>query len=125
MKVSIIIVRILVGLLFLFASTVVLFKLMPIPEAKGAVKVFMNGVLATGYLFPLIQITELLCALAFLSGRLAKLATVVIFPITLNILFYHIFVMPEGLPLAVVMMAANLFLAYCYRDNYKSLLEWK
>ncbi len=122
MKIAIIIVRILMGLMFLFASIVVLFNLMPHPEMKGNAKLFMDGIMATGYFMPLLKVTELACGLALVAGRFVPLATVVIFPITLNILFYHVFVAPEGLPVAIPLMLANLFLAYACRKNYKTLL---
>jgi len=79
MKIATTIVRILMGLMFLFASIVVLFKLAPQPELKGSQKLFMDGIAATVYFMPLLKITELTCALAFLSGRFVPLATVVIF----------------------------------------------
>jgi putative oxidoreductase len=125
MKIAAIIVRTLMGLLFLFASIVVLFKLMPQPEPKGAVKIFMDGIQATIYLLPFIKITELVCGIAFVSGRFVPLATVVIFPITLNILLFHAFVAPEGLPTAILLLLGNLFLAYFYRQNYKTLVAAK
>jgi putative oxidoreductase len=113
------------GLMFLFSSVVVLFKIMPQPELKGSVKVFMTGVEATHYLLPLIKITELVCSIAFLSGRFVPLATVVIFPIILNILLFHAFVAPEGLPVAILLLLGNLFLAYYYRKNYATLVAAK
>ncbi len=122
MKIATIIVRILLGLLFLMASVVVLFHLAPEPELKGSVKVFMDGVTASIYLLPLIKITELACSIAFLAGRFVPLATVVIFPITVNIVFYHAFVDPSGLPVAIFILAANLFLACAHRKNYRTLL---
>ena len=122
MKIAIIVVRILMGLMFLFASIVVLFNLMPHPEMKGNAKLFMDGITATGYFMTLLKTTELVCGLAFVVGRFVPLATVVIFPITLNILFYHVFVAPEGLPVAIPLMLGNLFLAYACRRNYKMLL---
>ena len=125
MKIAIIIVRILMGLMFLFASIVVLFNLMPHPEMKGNAKLFMDGIMATGYFMTLLKVTELVCGLAFVAGRFVPLATVVIFPITLNILFYHVFVAPEGLPVAIPLMLGNLFLAYACRKNYKTLLAAK
>jgi putative oxidoreductase len=125
MKIAIVIVRTLMGLMFLFASIVVLFKLMPHPEMKGNAKLFMDGITATGYFMPLLKITELVCGIAFVSGRFVPLATVVIFPIILNILFYHAFVAPEGLPVAIPLMLGNLFLAYACRKNYKMLLAAK
>ena len=125
MKIIVIIVRLLMGLMFLFSSVVVLFKLMPQPELKGAVKIFMQGMEASVYLLPLIKVTELLCGIAFLLGRFVPLATVVIFPITLNILLYHAFLAPEGLPVAIPIFLANLFLAYAYRKNYAAMLVAK
>jgi len=125
MKIAIIVVRILMGLMFLFASIVVLFNLMPHPEMKGNAKLFMDGITATGYFMTLLKTTELVCGLAFVVGRFVPLATVVIFPITLNILLYHVFVAPEGLSVAIPLMLGNLFLAYACRRNYRMLLAAK
>lgn len=122
MKIAVIIVRSLLGLLFLFSSIVVLFKLVPQPPLTGGSKLFMEGLVASIYFIPLLKITELLCGLAFISGRFVPLATVVIFPVVLNILLYHAFLAPEGLPIAILLLLANLFLAYAYRKNYALLV---
>jgi uncharacterized membrane protein YphA (DoxX/SURF4 family) len=125
MKIAVIIVRVLMGLLFLSASIVVLFKLVPQPEQTGNVKIFTDGVNATRYLMPLIKITELLCGIAFVSGRFVPLATVVIAPIIVNIFFFHAFVDTSGLPVSIFLVLANIFLAYAYWDKFKPLLEAK
>jgi uncharacterized membrane protein YphA (DoxX/SURF4 family) len=125
MKIVIIIVRVLLGALFIFSSVVVLFKLMPQPVPTGAAKTFMEGLAATGYLLTLIKVTELVCGIAFVVGRFVPLAIVIIFPISLNIFLYHAYVGHEGLPVAVFVLAANLFLAYAYRKHYKSMLVSK
>lgn len=125
MKIALIIVRVLMGLLFLFSSVAFLFKLVPQPELKGGVKLFMEGIEATVYLMPLIKITELVCAIAFLSGRFVPLAAVVLFPVTLNILLFSAFLAPEGLPIGVLVVAGNLFLAYACREHYRTLLVAK
>lgn len=122
MKIAVIIVRTLLGLLFLFSSIVVLFKLVPQPPLRGGSKLFMEGLVASVYFIPLLKITELLCGLAFISGRFVPLATVVIFPVILNILLYHAFLAPEGLPIALLLLLANLFLAYACRKNYALLV---
>jgi len=125
MKIAVIVVRVLMGLMFLMSSVVVLFKLVPQPALQGDVKVFNEGMAASVYLVPLIKVTELLCAIAFLSGRFVPLATVIIFPLTVNILLYHAFLMPEGLVVAILLFLGNLFLAYAYRTNYATLLRAK
>lgn len=125
MKVALIIIRLLMGLMFAFASVTFFFKLMDVPEATGNVKIFNDGIMASIYLMPTVKVFELLCALAFLSGRFVPLATVVIFPIILNILLFHVFLEPSGLPIAVLLMLGDLFLAYYYRDRFKPMLAAK
>lgn len=125
MKIAVIIVRVLFGLLYAFSAIVVLFDLVKAPPPTGAVKTFMEGVAATNYLLPFIKITELVCGLLLLSGRFVPLATVMIFPVTLNIFLFHIFVAPEGIITGVVVLAMNLFLAYACRKNYAGLLAPK
>ena len=111
------------GLLYLFASVVVLFDLVPQPELSGRTKIFMDGIAASVYLLPLIKITELLCGVSLVSGYMTPLATVVIAPVTLNIFLYHLSVAPEGLPVAVFLLLGNLFLGFAYFDRYRPLLE--
>src|SRR5687767_9991990 len=124
MNTAVIIVRVLMGLLFLFASIPVLLNLFPQPELTGNTKIFMDGMNASKYLFPLIKITELLCGLAFVSGFFVPLATVVIAPIIINIFLFHVFVAPEqGLAVAVALVLANIFLAYANWDKFQPLLE--
>lgn len=123
MKIAVLIVRILMGLMFAFASIVVLFKLMPQPEQTGNVKIFMDGMTASVYLMTTVKIIELLCAIAFLSGKFVPLALVVIFPINVNILLFHAFLEPAGLPAGILLLLGNLFLAWYYRDKYKALLS--
>ena len=125
MKIAVIIVRVLMGLLFLFASITVLFNLLPQPELTGRAKIFRDGINASGYLMTLIKVTELLCGIAFVSGFFVPLATVVIAPVIVNILLTHVFVDTAGVPVALALLLANIFLAYANWDKYKPLLEGK
>jgi uncharacterized membrane protein YphA (DoxX/SURF4 family) len=125
MKKALIIVRTLMGLLFLFASTTYLFHLITPPEPTGAMKIFSDGIKASVYLMPLVKIVELICGMAFLTGRFVPLASVIIMPNIVNIFFVHLFLGPEGLPLAVFLIAANLFVAYNYREIYKPLFKMR
>ncbi len=125
MKIAVLIVRILMGLMFAFASIAFFFKLMPQPELSGNVKIFMEGITASVYLMTTVKIIELLCAAAFLSGRFVPLAAVVIFPININILLFHVFLDPSSLLIAVLLVIGNLFLAYYHRDKYKAILAAK
>lgn len=125
MKIAIIITRVLIGLLLVFSSVMVLFKLAPQPELHGNMKILMDGFVASVYIMPVVKVIELLCGIAFLAGRYVALAAVVIFPIVVNIVLVHVFLAPEGIAMAVFLLAGNLFLAYAHRKNYEGLLAAK
>lgn len=125
MKIAMIIVRTLMGLLFLFSSIVYFLMVMgvvPMPPLEGPLKTFNEGLAASGYFFNLLKITELVCGLLLVTGRFVPLALVVLSPIIINILMVHIFLDRSTLPVAIILVFANLFLAYCYRDAFKPLL---
>jgi putative oxidoreductase len=106
MKIALVIVRSLMGLLFLFSSITFLFKLITPPEPTGAMKIFSDGLAASVYLMPIVKIIELICGIAFLSGRFVPLAAVLISPIIVNIFFVHVFLGPQGLPVAIFLVLA-------------------
>ena len=125
MKIAVIIVRILVGLMFLFASITYFFNLIPVPEMTGKMKTFNEGLAASGYIVTVVKTFELLCGIAFVSGRFVPLAVVVIFPIAVNIVLVHAFLAPEGLPIAIPLFLGILFLAYAHREKYAPLFASK
>jgi putative oxidoreductase len=125
MKIATIVIRTLIGLLLLFASISYFFKLMPQPVITGNLKTFQDGLEASVYLIPLSKTFELTCGLAFLLGRYVTLASILIFPIALNIICIHIFLAPEGLPVALFLFFGNVFLIYGNWNNYKSLFVAK
>ena len=123
MKITTLIVRILIGLLLLFASWSFFLKLVPEPVTTGDFKAFQVGLVASTYLMPLAKAIELICGLSYVSGRYVTLANIMVFPITLNILMINFFMSPENLPIGVFVFLGNLFLIYRYWDNYKSLFK--
>ena len=56
MKIAYTVVRILVGLLFIFSSLSFLLNLVVPPEQTGNMKIFMDGMIASGYLFHAIKV---------------------------------------------------------------------
>jgi len=125
MKIAMIVIRTLMGLMFLFSSITYLFKLFTPPPMTGNLKLFMDGVNAVVYLLPLIKVTELVCSIALLLGRFVPLAAVILFPIIINIVLVNYYLTPAALSVAIPLLLCDLFLAYYYRNNYKTLLAAK
>ncbi|RYZ18214.1 MAG: DoxX family membrane protein [Chitinophagaceae bacterium] len=122
MKILNVIVRLLLGAMYIFASVSYFFFMDPskMPPMEGDLLKANEGFAAMGYLFPLIKSLELICGLALVTGFFVPLAAVVIFPVTLNIFLYHVFLTPSADQLVVpaLMLLANLYLFYAKREHY-------
>ncbi|RZK18287.1 MAG: DoxX family membrane protein [Pedobacter sp.] len=125
MKIAIIVIRVLLGGMYIFASVPVLFNIQmgEMPEMTADQSTFMSGIMVTKYLFPLIKGTEFVAGLMLLIGRTAPLAAIIIFPVSLNIFLYHVFLGPKELPMVAVMLIFNLFLFYAYRQKYLPIIS--
>jgi len=113
------------GLLFIFGAVVFLFNLFTPPPMDGPIKTFNEGLAASGYFFTLLKITELICGILLVVGRFVPLALVILSPIIVNILMVHLFLDRSGLPVAIFLVLANIFIAYYYRDRFEPLLRAK
>ena len=123
MKITVIIVRVLLGLMFLQASLLFFLKMTPAqPELSKDITTYMAG-LTIGHTLEFIKAVELICAILLLVGRYVALALVVLFPITVNILLFHVMLDPANMLIAILIFAAHVFLLYAYRKNYAGMLN--
>lgn len=114
--------RLLLGVIFFVFGLNGFLGFLPAPPLEGPAAGFIGALAASGYMFPFIKGTEVLVGLALLANRFVALALVVLAPISLNILLFHTFLAPAlGLPLVIV--AAQLFLAWFHRSTYAPLLR--
>jgi len=123
MKIATLIVRSLLGILFLFTSVSYFLHLNPEPASTGDFKAFQVGLVASTYLIPLAKSIELLCGLSFVTGKFTTLANIIIFPVIINILLINYFLTPENLPIAIGIFLANVFLIYSHWENYRGLFK--
>jgi len=115
--------RMLLGLIFVVFGLNGFLSFIPMPPPEGAAAAFMGGLAASGYFFPLLKGTEVIVGVLLLSGRFVPLALTVLAPITLNILAFHLLLAPSGLPLALLVMALHLSLAWIYRSAFAGVLQ--
>ena len=91
----------------------------PAPEGAMALGVaFMKS----GYLMQLISGTEAIAGALLVSNRFVALGLVLLAPVLVNILAFHLFLAPAGLGLALVLVSVELVLAWNYRSAYRPLL---
>ncbi len=58
-----------------------------------------------------------------LSGKYVPLGLTLLAPITVNIVLLHIFLDTAGLPMAIIILALHIFLAWAYRGSFKGVLD--
>lgn len=116
--------RLFLGLLFTVFGLNGFFGFLPMPQPTAEGGAFLGALAATGYMFPLIKGTEVVAGLLLLGNRFVPLALTLLAPVTVNILAYHVALDPSpGLPLVII--ASQLFLAYAYREAFRSVLQAK
>ncbi|MBK9294824.1 MAG: DoxX family membrane protein [Oligoflexia bacterium] len=123
------IARILLGLIFSVFGVIGLLNLIPQPpNLPEKLVAFNTGLMAAGYFFPLLKLTEIACGLMLLANRFVPLALVVLAPISLNIFLVHAFLAPTGLPMAIfigLLMVYLSFFAKPYSEKIKTLFIGK
>lgn len=116
----------LLGLVFVMSGVVVLFKLTPMPPPPEGTPaaMFMAAFVPTGYL-TFVKVLEVLGGVLVAIPRWRNLGLLVLGPILVNILAFHLFVMGgEGLwsPMLMVLVALALFLLWDGRRAFAGLV---
>ncbi|MDE2689783.1 MAG: DoxX family protein [Holophagales bacterium] len=117
------IARILLGLLFVFGGVTGLFELVEQPEVGEEAAAFMGAIMDTGYLWPVIKVTEIVCGVLLILGMFVPLALVVLAPVALNILLFHVFLEPSGLVFGLVLLVLGLYTAHQHRESFSGVLK--
>jgi hypothetical protein len=115
--------RILLGLTFFVFGLNGFLQFMPQPPMPDKAGAFLGALAATGYMFPLIKSVEVVTGALLLSNRFVPLALAIVAPNVVNILLFHAILAPGGLPVAVMVLALEVFTAWSYRDAYASMLR--
>lgn len=117
--------RVLLGLVFLGFGLNGLLHLFPLPPAQGAAEVFIKGLIATRYFFPMLFAIYVLAGTALLIGRFVPLALTVLAPVIVNVAAMHLFVPSSSaeLGLATLVTILEIFLAWSYRTAFRPLLR--
>ncbi len=121
----VIIARVVLGLIFFVFGLNGFLQFIPVPPMPENVQVFFTGMMQTGYFFPVLKGTEVVCGALLLTGYYIPLSLVVLAPIVLHIVLFHAFMAPSGLPMAFLCLALGVYLAWAYRAAFRPILRAK
>ena len=123
MKYAIIIARVLLGLMFAIFGSNAFLHFIPMPPMQGQAGAFIGALFSSGliYVIALLQVVGGL--LLLIGGRFVPLGLTLLGPVIVNIVLYHIFLDPSGLPMACVISILALFLLWAYRDKFPAIFQ--
>jgi putative oxidoreductase len=115
--------RILLGLVFAVSGLNKLLHFIPLPPPPPSGLAFMGALVGTGYLLQLVAATEIAAGVLLLTNRFVPLALALLAPVLVNIVAFHAFLAPAGLGLPLVLLAAELALAWQHRAEFAPMLH--
>lgn len=123
MKIATIIVRVLLGLMFVVFGSNAFLQFMPMPELPdNPAGDFIRSLAVSGYIYA-IGACQVIGGALLLAGRFVPLGLTILGPVVVNIVLYHLFMDRSGTPVALVVAALTLFLLWRYRDAFAGLLR--
>ncbi len=118
------VVSVLFGLMFINSGLNKFFNYMPMPEdlPEKMMKLF-TAFMEIGWLMPLIAVAEIVGGLLFITNKYMALGAIIIFPVMIGILLTHLINAPSGLPIALVLLAINLWVIIENREKYLPMIQ--
>ncbi len=116
--------RVVLGLLFAVTGLNGFLDFLPRPTApmpEGAAA-FAGAMMKTGYLLQLLAGTQLVAGVLLLVGRFVPLALTLLAPVIVNIICFHVFLLPAGIGPGVLALVLELYLAWTRRAAFRAML---
>ena len=113
--------RLLLGLILLVFGLNKFLHFLPMPPMEGGAGAFMGALNDTGYMFPLIAITEIVAGALLLLNKWTGLALIFAAIISVNIVLFHLVLDISGTGLAAVVAVLNGLVMYGNWGKFKTL----
>ena len=120
MKIASLIARLLLGLIFLAFGLNGFLHFIPMPPPTGVALQFFMAMIATHYWVVIFGV-QVIGGVLLLINRFVPLALVLVGPVIVNIFFFHMFMAPAGLPLAIVVVVLWVILAVRNKQHFSSI----
>jgi len=122
MKITSTIAQYLLGLIFLTFGLNGFLHFIPMPPPTGVAGQFF-GALFVSRFYVVIFALQIVPAVLLLANRYVPLALTILGPVIVNILCFHIFMAPAGLPLAVVVTGLWSLATWRVRSAFTGILQ--
>jgi uncharacterized membrane protein YphA (DoxX/SURF4 family) len=115
-------IRLLLGLMFLVFGLNGFLNFMPPPKDMPQDIMTVSEALVKGGYMTVVSATEVLVAVLLLSGLFVPLALVLLAPIVVGIITFHVALAPQTIAPGIVVLVMELYLAWAYRSAFRPIL---
>jgi putative oxidoreductase len=84
---------------------------------------FQGALEATDFFWPLMKTVELIGALCLLSNRAPAFGLAIPSPVITVIVLFHLFLSPQGIPLALLLVICGALMLRAYASRYESMFR--
>ncbi len=123
MKITVMIARVLLGIIFLVVGLNGFLHFIPQPPMPdGLAKQYVDVLQASHYMV-LVFAVQIVSGLLFLANRYVPLALALIAPVIVNILLFHTLMAPSGIGPGVLVTFLWIVVAFSVRSAFAGLLQ--
>ena len=124
MKIAVLISRILLGLIFVFFGVNGYLNFLHAPMPTGQAGQYMGVMFGSFYMY-FVSLVQLVGGVLLLSGQFIPLALVLLGPVLVNILLFHISFLPSGLPPGILSTVLWFIIFFGYRRAFAGIFAQK
>lgn len=99
------------------------FGFIPMPELPAIASDFMSSLQASGYVLPFVGVLEILIGILLLLNKAVPFALLLLAPISVNVLLFHLFLDLPGIMGALIITIINVILIYKHWKIYRPLFS--
>lgn len=115
-------VSLLFGLIMINGGLNKFFNYLPLEMGKEAMDL-MNVFKSSGWIFNLIALVEIIAGILIIIPKTRALAAIMIFPVVVGIVLFHIFQDPATMIMGFVFLAINLWIIFENKEKYMPMIS--
>jgi putative oxidoreductase len=121
-KITSVIARFLLGLIFLVFGLNGFLHFLSMPAPTGVAGQFIGALFVSHFLI-VIFVIQLIGAVLLLVNRYVPLALTLLAPMIVNILLFHLFMAPSGIPLAIIVTVLWVLVFLSVHSAFRGLWQ--
>ena len=111
------------GLMMVNSGLNKIFQYLPMPEMNEDAVKLMTAYVESGWMMPLLAIVEIVGGILIVLPKTRALGAIIILPVMVGILLFHLVIEPSTLPISFVLFGINIWAIIDNKAKYAHLIK--